>query len=96
MNELEDKLKDVLNQLNKSFTIQVDDIEDNDGEQIAQKLIVSETKNDASDFLESFCSLFGPLITMVTNEEKELVYQEDTGLVIQHRQIIDDNLKEHE
>lgn len=94
MNELEDKLKKVLSDMNASFKIEVGETTNNDGEQIAQKLTIAETNNDGSEFLESFCSLFGPLITMVTNEEKELVYQEDTGLVIQHKQIIDDNLKE--
>lgn len=94
MNELEDKLKKVLSDMNTSFKIEVGETTNNDGEQIAQKLTIAETNNDGSEFLESFCSLFGPLITMVTNEEKELVYQEDTGLVIQHKQIIDDNLKE--
>ena len=92
MNDIENKLKDVLKTMNESFKIEVTDSEDVDGEQLAQKLVISETKNDCADFLESFCSLFGPLITAITNEEKELVYQEDTGLVIQHKNIIDDNL----
>jgi len=93
MNELEEKLRNVLEKMNSSFNIEVGDIINEDDEMIAQKLTIAETKNDGSEFLESFCSLFGPLITMVTNEEKELVYQEDTGLVIQHKKIIDDNLK---
>ena len=93
MNELEEKLKKVLTDMNASFKIEVGDVDDIGDEQIAQKLIITETKDDGANFLESFCSLFGPLITMITNEEKELVYQEDTGLVIQHKNIIDDNLK---
>ena len=78
--------------MNATFNISIEDISDIDGEQIANKLLISDINNDGSDFLEAFCSLFGPLITLITKEEKELVYQLDTGLVIQHKQIIDDNL----
>lgn len=92
MNDIENKLKEVLKAMNDSFKIEVTVSEDIDDEQIAHRLIISEKKNDCEAFLESFCSLFGPLITAITNEEKELVYQEDTGLVIQHKNIIDDNL----
>ena len=92
MNDIENKLKEVLKSMNDSFKIEVTVSEDIDDEQIAHRLIISEKKNDCEAFLESFCSLFGPLITAITNEEKELVYQEDTGLVIQHKNIIDDNL----
>jgi len=92
LNDIENKLKEVLKAMNDSFKIEVTVSEDIDDEQIAHRLIISEKKNDCEAFLESFCSLFGPLITAITNEEKELVYQEDTGLVIQHKNIIDDNL----
>ena len=72
MNDIENKLKEVLKAMNDSFKIEVTVSEDIDDEQIAHRLIISEKKNDCEAFLESFCSLFGPLITAITNEEKEL------------------------
>ena len=88
MEELENKLNDVLKEMNKTFQIEIDQSESINDENIATKLVIKNMTNDGSEFIEKFCSLFGPLITMVT-ENKELVYQEDTGLVINYTDVID-------
>ena len=88
MEELENKLNDVLKEMNKTFQIEIDQSESINDENIATKLVIKDMTNDGSEFIEKFCSLFGPLITMVT-ENKELVYQEDTGLVINYTDVID-------
>lgn len=88
MEELENKLNDVLKEMNKTFQIEIDESESINDENIATKLVIKNMTNDGSEFIEKFCSLFGPLITMVT-ENKELVYQEDTGLVINYTDVID-------
>jgi len=88
LEELENKLNDVLKEMNKTFQIEIDQSESINDENIATKLVIKNMTNDGSEFIEKFCSLFGPLITMVT-ENKELVYQEDTGLVINYTDVID-------
>jgi hypothetical protein len=88
LEELENKLNDVLKEMNKTFQIEIDESESINDENIATKLVIKNMTNDGSEFIEKFCSLFGPLITMVT-ENKELVYQEDTGLVINYTDVID-------
>jgi hypothetical protein len=88
LEELENKLNDVLKEMNKTFQIEIDESESINDENIATKLVIKNITNDGSEFIEKFCSLFGPLITMVT-ENKELVYQEDTGLVINYTDVID-------
>ena len=88
MEELEQKLNDVLKEMNKTFEIKIDESNMINDENIATKLVISNMNNDGSEFIEKFCSLFGPLITMVNNN-KELVYQEDTGLVINYTDVID-------
>jgi hypothetical protein len=75
LEELENKLNDVLKEMNKTFQIEIDQSESINDENIATKLVIKDMTNDGSEFIEKFCSLFGPLISMVTEEKKELYMQ---------------------
>lgn len=82
MDELEKKINDVLDSINSTFDVVVSDSDDSNDEKIVTKISLENMKNDGSDFVEKFCSLFGPLIEQVSEGKSELVYQEDTGLII--------------
>jgi len=83
MEELFEKLNLTLNSINESFDISIDD---KNSDEIITKLSIKSLKNDGSDFIEKFCSLFGPLIEQLSDGKKELLYQENTGLVIKRKE----------
>jgi hypothetical protein len=77
--DLEIKLQEILDELNKSFSVT---IEDKGEDEIVTKVVLSELKNDGSMFLEKFIGLFSPLVEQLTEGQKEVVYEEGTGLAI--------------
>lgn len=79
MGELETKLQEILDEMNKSFTVE---IQDQGEDEIVTKVVLSELKNDGSEFLEKFIGLFSPLVEQMTEGQKEVVYEEGTGLTI--------------
>lgn len=82
MDELETKIQAVLDSLNSTFDVAIEDSQDVDSQKIITKIVLKNLNNDGSDFVESFCSLFGPFIESVSNGEKELVFEENKGLTI--------------
>lgn len=85
MDELESKLQKVLESIDSTFDVVIEESEnesDNPDNKIITKIVLKNLKNDGSDFVENFCSLFGPLIEQLSNGEKELVYEEGKGLTI--------------
>lgn len=82
MEELEVKIQDVLDSVNETFDVAIEDSQDVDSQKIITKIVLKNIKNDGSDFVEKFCSLFGPFIETVSNGEKELVFEEEKGLTI--------------
>lgn len=85
MNELEKKLQEILQSMNDTFDISIDEKDEDD---VVLKITLSDLKNDGSMFLEKFIGVFSPLIEQITNGEKQVVYEEGTGLVI--RRVNDD------
>jgi len=85
MNELEKKLQEILVSMNDTFDIEINEKDDED---IVLKITLNNLKNDGSEFLEKFISVFSPLIEQITNNEKQVVFEEGTGLVI--RRVNDD------
>ena len=85
MNELEKKLQEILLSMNETFDISIDEKDEDD---VVLKITLSNLKNDGSEFLEKFIGVFSPLIEQITNGEKQVVYEEGTGLVI--RRVNDD------
>lgn len=79
MEDLENKLQEILNELNHSFEVK---IEEQGEDKIITKIVLSEQKNDGSVFLEKFIGLFSPLIEQLTEGKKEVVFEEGTGLTI--------------
>jgi len=78
---LETKLQEILTCLNNTFNINIE--ETNDKEEIT-KITLNELKNDGSELLEKFLGLFGPVLEQITNGEKNIVYEEGTGLAIRN------------
>jgi hypothetical protein len=81
MGELDKKLQEVLESLNKTFDIEIQDQGD---DEIITKLIIRRKKpnNDGAEFLEKFLGFFGPIVEQISDGEKEVVYEEGTGLTI--------------
>lgn len=79
MSELEEKVSEVLNSFNETFDMEIE--QDND---IVTNIKINELKNDGAEFIDKFCSLFGPLITQLSANQKEIVFEETTGLVIKN------------
>jgi len=79
LEDLENKLQEILNELNHSFEVK---IEEQGEDKIITKIVLSEQKNDGSVFLEKFIGLFSPLIEQLTEGKKEVVFEEGTGLTI--------------
>ena len=81
MNELEQKLGEILDLINDTFDVTIADrLDDN----VVTKLTITGVKNDGSEFLEKFGALFGPLVEQASNGQRELVYEEERGLTIKH------------
>jgi len=55
-----------------------------DTERMVTRVAITKLKgsSDGADFVESFCSLFGPLVEQMSGGEKALVYEEEHGLAI--------------
>ena len=79
MDELEKKLKEVLDNMNNTFEYSP---EMDENENVTK--ITVEMKNDGSEFLEAFISLFGPLINTYSKGKKEIVFEENYGLNIKN------------
>jgi len=77
--DLEVKLQEILDKMNESFDVT---IEDKGEDEIVTKVVLSNLKNDGSEFLEKFIGLFSPLVEQLTDGQKEVVYEEGTGLTI--------------
>ena len=85
MEELEQKLQHVLEVMNTTFDIAIDQTEEGvEDEKVITKIVLKKLNNDGSDFVEAFCSLFGPVVEQVSNGTKEFVYEEGTGLKIKN------------
>ena len=85
MEELEVKLQEVLDALNNTFDVE---IEEKNEDEIVTKIVLKNLKSDGSDFLEKFIGMFSPLVEQFSNGEKQVVYEEGNGLKI--RRITDD------
>jgi len=79
LGDLEVKLQEILDKLNETFDVS---IEDQGEDEIVTKVVLSNQKNDGSEFLEKFIGLFSPLVEQLTEGQKEVVYEEGTGLTI--------------
>lgn len=79
MDELIKKINDLLNEFNKSFTIEANIVKDN-GEDVAVGLKIKELKNDGSEFVSQMFDMFSQIIS--SNEDYELVYEEEKGIAI--------------
>lgn len=77
--DLEIKLQEILDKLNETFDVA---IKEQGEDEIVTKVVLSNLKNDGSEFLEKFIGLFSPLVEQLTNGQKEVVYEEGTGLTI--------------
>lgn len=77
--DLEIKLQEILDKLNETFDIA---IKEQGEDEIVTKVVLSNLKNDGSEFLEKFIGLFSPLVEQLTDGQKEVVYEEGTGLTI--------------
>ncbi len=55
-----------------------------DEEQMVTKVTITGVRDgiDGAAFVESFCSLFGPLVEQMSNGTKAMVYEEGRGLAI--------------
>lgn len=79
MEDLESKLQEILDSLNNTFDVVIDEKDDNE---IVTKITLKNLKNDGSEFLEKFIGMFSPLIEQLSNGEKQVVYEEGSGLKI--------------
>ena len=79
MGDLEVKLQEILDKLNETFDVA---IKEQGEDEIVTKVVLSNLKNDGSEFLEKFIGLFSPLVEQLTDGQKEVVYEEGTGLTI--------------
>ena len=77
--DLEIKLQEILDKLNETFDVA---IKEQGEDEIVTKVVLSNLKNDGSEFLEKFIGLFSPLVEQLTDGQKEVVYEEGTGLTI--------------
>ena len=75
MEDLESKLQEILDSLNNTFDVVIDEKDDNE-------IALKNLKNDGSEFLEKFIGMFSPLIEQLSNGEKQVVYEEGSGLKI--------------
>lgn len=84
MDDFQDKVIKTLDELNKTFEIDIDEKKTPDGaeEEYVTKIVLKGLKNDGADFIEAFCSLFGPIIESMNERNKELVFEEGTGLTV--------------
>lgn len=79
MDDLEKKLQEILDSMNQTFDIHITE----QGEDtIITKLTIDNIKKDGSEFLEKFIGFFSPIVEQMTDGEKEVVYEEGTGLTI--------------
>jgi len=79
LDDLEKKLQEILDSMNQTFNIK---ITEQGKDTIITKLTMDSMKNDGSDFLEKFIGFFSPIVEQMTDGEKEVVYEEGTGLTI--------------
>jgi len=78
-NEFKQLYREILDSLNNTFDVVIDEKDDNE---IVTKITLKNLKNDGSDFLEKFIGMFSPLIEQLSNGEKQVVYEEGSGLKI--------------
>ena len=79
MEELLNKMNEIVKLMNDTFEIDPVIVEDGD-EEIGSSLKIKSIKNDGEDFIES---LFELISTVVENSsEYELAYKQEEGLVI--------------
>lgn len=82
MNELEQKLADVLESINTTFGVEIAEKRGEDDDTVVTKLTLRGLTGDGSEFIEKFCALFGPLIEQASDGERELVFEEERGLTV--------------
>ena len=83
MGDFEQKVQNILEVLNKSFTITIKETKEDEGNKVVTKLTLKQAKNDdGAEFLEAFIGFAGPLIEHMSSGERELVYEENKGLTI--------------
>ena len=76
MDELINKLNELLGSFNNSFEVKA---KIND-EKIVEGLEITELKNDGSEFIENLINMFSQIIE--SNDEYELIYDTNDGIKI--------------
>ena len=79
MNELIEKINEILTGLNNTFELEANIVEE-DGEKIANGLKIKSIKNDGSEFMNSLIDIFSQIVE--ATGENEIVYDEEKGIVI--------------